>query len=366
MAQDGGQGGAQLVGDRCDELVLDRQRAHQVGDLLVGDRRPTAFAVGAAHLPSGGRERRTGQRVVTDPVEVVVELLAPGRAPRGHLLPREARDPVGVVDVTELAGVTVVTVGERQAHRLLVAAVGPLVAAVGVDEQQPDVDGVEDGLEGAALGLELGDRALEMGAALVILADVEDLGDEVPGLAGVVAHERHREVAPHHAPVRAQVALEDAVAVDLPGQRPLELRQVGVEVVGVRDLLEGGGPEVLGVAVQHRARSSVDHHQPTVEVDQHHPDGGVLQRQPPQGGVVARLLHLGSPSLCPVDRLGAGRSSPGGLRRDSGRVGGKFGPGQRRRTAALAFSAAETAVALARSAARRVPGALGERPARRR
>lgn len=233
---------------------------------------------------------------MTDPVEVVVELLAPGGAPRGHLLPRQEGDPVGAVDVTELARVTVVAVGERQAHRLLVAAVGPLVAAVGVDEQQADVDGVEDGLEGAALGLELGDRALEVFAALVLLADVEDLGDEVLGLAGVVPHERHRQVAPHHAPVRAQVALEDPVAVDLPGQRPLELRQVGVEVVGVRDLLEGAGPEVVGLAAQHRARGSVDHRQPAVEVDQHHPDGGVLQRQPPQGRVVARLLHLGSPS----------------------------------------------------------------------
>ena len=68
------------------------------------------------------------------------------------------------------------------------------------------------------------------------------------------------------------------VRADFPGEEPARLRQVRVEVVGVRDFLEGFGEElpfrVAGQGTQRR----VDLKEAAVEVDQGHADCRVLER----------------------------------------------------------------------------------------
>ena len=144
----------------------------------------------------------------------------------------------------ELAGLTLVPVGERQPHGLLVPAVHPLVAAVAADQQQSDADRLEDRLQGLPLVLDLRGGRLEPLLVLLLLGHVEDLRDEVQRVAVGPAHQRHREVTPDHVSVRVQVALAQPVGVDLPGQRPVEEREVGVEVVDVGELLEAPLGEV--------------------------------------------------------------------------------------------------------------------------
>ena len=59
VADDRGQRGAQLVGDRGDELVLDPQRPHEVGDVLVGQRGAGEPAL-ARRAPPARRPRAPG------------------------------------------------------------------------------------------------------------------------------------------------------------------------------------------------------------------------------------------------------------------------------------------------------------------
>ena len=88
------------------------------------------------------------------------------------------------------------------------------------------------------LVLDLRPGRLEPLLVLVLLGHVEDLRDEVERLAVRSAHHSHREIAPDDVPVRVQIALAHAVAVDLSGHSPVEHHQVAVEVLGMGDLLE--------------------------------------------------------------------------------------------------------------------------------
>ncbi len=154
VADDRGQRGPQLVGDRGDELVLDPERAHVLGDVLVGQGRAGPAAGVVLEAPCRDRQGPSGQRVATDPDAHVLELLAQAGAVRRHLLGAQLAAAGRVVHSTGLSRVPVVPAGEGQPHELGVPAVHALVGAVAVEEQQADVDGVEDRLGDATLLLD--------------------------------------------------------------------------------------------------------------------------------------------------------------------------------------------------------------------
>ena len=96
VPHDRGQRRAQLVGDRRHELVLDPQRPHEVGDVLVGQRGAGEAAVLSPRTRAGRhRQCPPRQRVVAHPDPAVVELLALGGAVRRHLLASQRGRAVG-------------------------------------------------------------------------------------------------------------------------------------------------------------------------------------------------------------------------------------------------------------------------------
>ena len=151
--------------------------------------------------------------------------------------------PPSTSAIARLVARQVVGVGDRVVGRrleLLARVAGDLAERL-VDAQEapverphrhPDRRLVERRAE-AVLGL--AQRVL--GAAA--LGDVLDLRDEVERLAGVVAHERDRQQHPALLAVRAHVALLHPVAAPLARDHLAHELEVGLEVVGVGDVLEG-------------------------------------------------------------------------------------------------------------------------------
>ena len=102
---DRGERGAQLVGDRGDELVLDPQRAHEVGDVLVGERRAGEAARASSRTT---REETDSARRVSgsEPTQISWSSnSSPWAGAVGrHLLVLDERLAVLVVDLAELTG----------------------------------------------------------------------------------------------------------------------------------------------------------------------------------------------------------------------------------------------------------------------
>ena len=109
------------------------------------------------------------------------------------------------------------------------------------------------------------------------LGDVLDLGDEVLGAALAVAHHRHGEHGGDHVPAGVEVAALHLVVADLPGEQAPHVLEVGREVVGVGDLLEGLGEQLLGGVAGDRQQRLVDAHPAALGGEQRHPDGGLLE-----------------------------------------------------------------------------------------
>ena len=224
------------------------------------------------HGPGRDRQRHPGERVGAHPHPDVVELLAARGTAGRHLLRGQGRGAVLGEHVADLAGLTLVTVGEGQRHEVAVPPVHRLVVSRRVDEEQPDVDGVVDRLGHQPLEVDRRLRGRQPLPRLLAVGDVHDLGDEVERDAVVVAQQRDRDVTPHHAAIGVQVALEQAVRRPVARQRLLEVLEVELEVVGVRDLVEGQRHERLGVVPEHVAQRLVDRQQLTVRRDQAHAD----------------------------------------------------------------------------------------------
>ena len=103
-----------------------------------------------------------------------------------------------------------------------------------------------------------------------------------------------------------EVALEDPVARPVTGERLLEQLEVGLEVLGVGDLLEGQHAQlVLGVP-EHGAQRPVRGEQLPGRADQGHPHWGVLERGPPEA--LDARLRLGHSASWGVG-VGAGFST---------------------------------------------------------
>ena len=230
------------VADRLRELRGDHLRSLQIG-------------LGQQHA----------ELVAADPGERVAAADASGER-RAHGADQVVADLVTqrVVDPLE-----VVQVDEEQRRRAVVAA-GALELASQLAREAPAVHQAGQ----AVVVRQVREVALEA----LALGDVLDLADEVERLAVLVAKERDRQQDPDRPPVGAEVALLHLVAGDLAGEHLPDLLEVGLEVVGMGDVLERLGEELaLGVSGQ-VAERTVDAHPAALGGDEGDPDRRVVER----------------------------------------------------------------------------------------
>ena len=92
-------------------------------------------------------------------------------------------------------------------------------------------------------------EALQRGLHALARRDVLDVDDEVDRLTIGVAHQRARDLGPDEPSASGEVDLLHRVALGLPVEQGCDLLAVGIEVLRVRDRLEGEGQELLlGIA----------------------------------------------------------------------------------------------------------------------
>ena len=93
-----------------------------------------------------------------------------------------------------------------------------------------------------------------------------------------VPRQRHREAAPRHRAVAAQVAFLQGVGFGAAGQQVVDQSQVGREVGGMGDVLEAQAQQDLTRAVQEAAQPVVDPREGAAERDVRHADRRLLER----------------------------------------------------------------------------------------
>ena len=103
-----------------------------------------------------------------------------------------------------------------------------------------------------------------------------------------IADQRHAEQHPDHAAVAMQVALLELVALDAAGQDLPDIGRVGIDVVGVRDLLEAHVAQAGGVVADQLAQGPVDLEPAAVGGDDRHADGGEVERLAEPGLALAQ------------------------------------------------------------------------------
>src|SRR4030095_10271637 len=85
----------------------------------------------------------------------------------------------------------------------------------------------------------------EAGLGTLAHANVLNDGEEIVDGAVNLAHAADREIRPDDAAILADVALLDAIAAGLAGERPLQYREIGCKIVRVCNVLKGLGLEFL-------------------------------------------------------------------------------------------------------------------------
>src|SRR4051794_23857785 len=152
-------------------------------------------------------------------------------------------------------------------------------------------------VQGAGQGVAVCE-ALELLLGALAVVDVLDLGDEVPRLAVVVAHERDREQDPDDRPVRADVALLHLVGADLTREHLPEVLEIDVEVVRMRDLLERGCEQLVLRVAGHLAHRRIDAEPVALRADERDPDRRVVEREPGERVPDARRTWTLLLSIC--------------------------------------------------------------------
>ena len=130
---------------------------------------------------------------------------------------------------------------------------------------------VDDRLQALLAGLALG-----LGPAA--LGDVDQLAQEVQRALAVTVHERDVHERVDHRPVGAQIALLDRERAPAPGEQLLDQGAIEAAVVGMAELVELGGAQLLLGAPEHLAQRAVQAQPAAVEVDERHADRGVVER----------------------------------------------------------------------------------------
>jgi len=132
---------------------------------------------------------------------------------------------------------------------------------------------------------------LEVQLTLLAVGDVDVLGHPVQRCAGVVAHQCHVDLCPHHLAVGPQVSLLHRQAGALTREQLGDLAGTDREVVGVGQLLPRPLDEVGFVTSEEPAQRVVDPDHAIVGVHDGHADGGVVHDD--------RELLLASPERGP-------------------------------------------------------------------
>ena len=160
----------------------------------------------------------------------------------------------------------------------------------------------EQGEDGVAVG-ETGERIGGGAHGQLVLTgplggDVGDLHDQPAGMAVLVTHGAHREVAPQHGPVDADEPLLEAVGVTSAELELLLEGDVDGDVVGVGDLGEVHRPQLGIAALEEADHRRVHLEEAPTEVDQAHGDRRVVE-QLTHDRLVAGAVEL----VGPDDRL---------------------------------------------------------------
>ena len=200
------------------------------------------------------------------------------------------------------------TVSRASPLERIVSAVAALeVVELGVQQQLRHADDAVHGRPDlvAHVGQEValgagGRQRLVAGASQVLFGplpgrDVIDQGDEVDRLAGPVPHQRDAQDDPDDLAVLVDVPLFHLERCDPSVEHSAGLQEVGLEVVGVGELLEGRGQQLfLGVADDF-AQRAVDPDESAVGGDQRHADGRCVKGT--SEPLLAQPQGLGGPLL---------------------------------------------------------------------
>jgi hypothetical protein len=119
--------------------------------------------------------------------------------------------------------------------------------------------------------------------------DVLDDGDEVLGGPVRVAHQGHSQVDPEDRAILVEIALLQRVARDLAVQHLAHAREIGVEVVGMGDVLEGLGEQLFARVAELFAEPRVDPQPAPVEADMRDADRGLFKGRPEPRLALAQL-----------------------------------------------------------------------------
>src|SRR3954453_8654459 len=89
-------------------------------------------------------------------------------------------------------------------------------------------------------------EGLELTVEPLSVGDVLHLRHEIPSVAVFIANQGHRQLCPYRRAVTAPAALLQLVARDAPAEQSAEKLDVGVEVVGMGDVMERPAGQLLG------------------------------------------------------------------------------------------------------------------------
>ncbi len=119
----------------------------------------------------------------------------------------------------------------------------------------------------------------QAGLGTLAHANVLNDGEEIVDAAVKLAHAADREISPDDAAVLAQVALLDAIAAGLAGERPLQYREVGCKIVRVCNVLKGLALEFLAGKPEHAGKTVIDPQERSVGIDQQDPHRRIFERR---------------------------------------------------------------------------------------
>src|SRR4051794_15594769 len=120
-------------------------------------------------------------------------------------------------------------------------------------------------------------EALQLAVEPLSVGDVLHLRHETPSVAVFIASQGHPQLRPYRRAVTAQVALLQLVARDAAAKQFAEELDVGVEVVGMGDLMERPAGQLVGGVAENRAQRRIDVQAAAVQVDEGHADGRVVE-----------------------------------------------------------------------------------------
>ena len=151
------------------------------------------------------------------------------------------------------------------------------------------------------------------------LGDILDDGDEMAGLALLVADHGHREIAPDHRAAFLDIAFFYAVGVDLALHQLVDPRQIHSDIIGMGHLLKGSAFKFLAGITQDLAQPLIHPDPAPIQPHMGNAHGGLFEGRPKAGLAFAQGFF----GARPLDLLAAFADHPLQL---EGRLPVQFGP----------------------------------------